>query len=167
VREFRCEIQFKLRSRRALLSDGFRLAVVCVYAIVALRKIRVWDFFMPRTSVGRNENIMVQCAAAAATVLAVLASSPTKADAAPPAPEEIYSHLIPVKLWGVTQLRTCVFAVVSPNPDKTVTGTVSLAGDVEFKFPDGRSLFVRSDEGGPPGMAAEMVKRSCFDRSDI
>jgi hypothetical protein len=110
---------------------------------------------------------MVQCAAAAATVLAVLASSPTKADAAPPAPEEIYSHLIPVKLWGVTQLRTCVFAVVSPNPDKTVTGTVSLAGDVEFKFPDGRSLFVRSDEGGPPGMAAEMVKRSCFDRSDI
>jgi hypothetical protein len=106
---------------------------------------------------------MVQCAAAAA--LTVLASSPTKADDAPSL-EEIYSHQIPVKLWGVTQLKTCVFAIVSPDPDKTVTGTVSLAGDVEFKFPGGHSLFVRSDEVGPSGRAAAMVKQSCFDRLD-
>jgi hypothetical protein len=116
--------------------------------------------------VGRNENFMVQCAAAAATALTVLASSPVKADAPPPALEEIYSHQIPVKLWGVTQLKECVFAVVLPDPDKTVTGRVSLAGDVEFNFPDGHSLFVRSDEVGPSGMAAAMVRRSCFDRLD-
>jgi hypothetical protein len=121
---------------------------------------------MARTSVRRNENFMVQCAAAAATALTVLASSPTKADAPPLALEEIYSHQIPVKLWGVTQLKTCVFAIVSPDPNKTVTGTVSLAGDVEFKFPDGRSLFVLSDEIGPSGRAAAMVKRSCFDCLD-
>lgn len=120
---------------------------------------------MPMTSVSRNENFMVRWAAAAATALTVLASSPTKADAPPPAPEEIYSHQTPVKLWGVTQLKTCAFAVVSPDPDKTVTGTVSFAGDVEFKFPDGHSLFVRSDEVGPSGRAAAMVKRSC-DRLD-
>jgi hypothetical protein len=109
---------------------------------------------------------MVRCVVAAAVALTVLASSPTKADTPAPAPEEIYSHQIPVKLWGVTQLKACVFAVRSPDPDKTVTGTVSLAGDVEFNFPDGHSLFVRSDEGGPSGRAGTMVKRSCFDRLD-
>jgi hypothetical protein len=121
---------------------------------------------MRRTSAKRNENLLVQCAMAAAITLKVLAPPPTKADTPPPALEEIYSHQIPVKLWGVTQLKACVFAVVSPDSNKTLTGTVSLAGDVEFKFPDGHSLFVRSDEVGPSGKAATVVKRSCFDRLD-
>jgi hypothetical protein len=121
---------------------------------------------MPKMGLYRNENFVAQCAAAAAIAIAALASSPTKADLPPPAVEEIYSHQIPVKLWGVTQLKSCVFAVVSPDSSETVTGTVSLAGDVEFKFPDGHSLFVRSEEVGSYGSAAAMVKRSCFDRSD-
>jgi hypothetical protein len=105
--------------------------------------------------------------AVAAAALAVLVSTSVKSASLPPTPEAIYSHQIPVKLWGVTELRECVFAVDSSDLERIVTGTVSLAGDVEFKFQNGQSVSVRSDETGLTGIAATMVKHSCFLRFEI
>src|SRR5947209_2603121 len=97
-----------------------------------------------RRAIRSGNRIFMTRRMAAASAAAVLLSLSAKADSLPPAPEPIYSHEIPVKLWGVTQLRECVFAVGSSEPDKVVTGKVSLAGDVEFDFQNGRSLLVRA-----------------------